>query len=78
MSNDKITKRIIEEIEKLKPFLQNDGGNIEFVKYEDGNVYVRLTGACAGCSLIDVTLKEGIEEILVNEIPEVKSVIKVD
>ena len=78
MSNDNVTKRIIEEIEKLRPFLQNDGGNIEFVKFEEGNVYVKLTGACAGCSLIDVTLKEGIEEILVNEIPEVKSVIKVD
>ncbi len=73
-----INKRIIEEIEKIKPFLQSDGGNIEFVKFEDGNVYVKLTGACSGCSLIDVTLKEGIEEILVNEIPEVKQVIKVD
>lgn len=73
-----IEKRIIEEIDKLRPFLQNDGGNIEFIKYEDGNVYVKLTGACAGCSLIDVTLKEGIEEILISEIPEVKQVIKVD
>lgn len=73
-----LEKRIIEEIDKLRPFLQNDGGNIEFVKYEDGNVYVKLTGTCAGCSLIDVTLKETIEEILVNEIPEIKSVIKVD
>lgn len=73
-----IEKRIIEEIDKLRPFLQNDGGNIEFVKFENGNVYVKLTGACAGCSLIDITLKEGIEDILVNEIPEVKQVIKVD
>ncbi|MBR4672549.1 MAG: NifU family protein [Bacilli bacterium] len=73
-----IEKRIIEEIDKLKPFLQNDGGNIEFVKYENGNVYVKLTGACAGCSLIDVTLKEGIEEILISEIPEIKQVIRID
>ncbi len=73
-----VEKRIIKEINNLKPFLQNDGGDIEFVKYEDGNVYVRLTGACAGCSLIDVTLKDGIEDILVSEIPEVKQVIKVD
>ncbi len=73
-----VEERIIEEIEKLKPFLQSDGGNIEFVKYEDGKVYVRLTGACAGCSLIDVTLKEGVEEILISEIPEIKEVIKVD
>lgn len=73
-----IEKRIIEEIDKLRPYLQSDGGNIEFVKFEDGNVYVKLTGACAGCSLIDYTLKDGIEEILVSEIPEVKQVIKVD
>ena len=71
-------EKIINEIEKLKPYLQNDGGNIEFVKFEDGIVYVKLTGACAGCSMIDVTLKEGIEEILVSEIPEVKEVVKVD
>ena len=74
----KVEERINEEIERLKPYLQNDGGNIEFVKFEDGIVYVKLTGACAGCSLIDVTLKEGIEEILTSEIPEVKEVVKVD
>ena len=73
-----VEEKIIDEIEKLKPYLQNDGGNIEFVKYEDGIVYVKLTGACAGCSMIDVTLKEGIEEILVSEIPEVKEVVKLD
>lgn len=73
-----IEERINDEINKIRPFLQSDGGNIEFVKFEDGNVYVKLTGACSHCAMIDVTLKEGIEEILVNEIPEVKSVIKVD
>ena len=73
-----IENRIIAEIDKLRPFLQSDGGNIEYVKFENGIVFVKLTGACAGCSLIDVTLKEGIEEILVSEIPEVKQVVKVD
>ena len=73
-----IEKRRIQEIERLRPFLQNDGGDIEFVKYENNNVYVKLTGACAGCSLIDVTLKDGVEEILTSEIPEIKQVIKVD
>ena len=73
-----VEKKIIEEIDNLRPFLQNDGGNIDFVKYEDGNVYVKLTGACAGCSMIDYTLKEGIEDILISEIPEVKQVIRVD
>ena len=70
-----VEKRIIEEIEKIRPFLMGDGGDVEFVKFEDGVVYIKLTGACANCSMIDYTLKDGIEEILVNEIPEVKSVI---
>ena len=73
-----IEEKIKLEIEKLKPFLQSDGGNIEFVKFKDGIVYVKLTGACAACSLIDVTLKEGIEDFLISEIPEVKQVIKID
>ena len=73
-----IEKKIEEQINKIKPFLQNDGGDIEFVKFENGIVYVRLTGACSHCPMIDVTIKDGVEEILVNEIPEVKSVIKVD
>ena len=70
--------KIKEVMEKVRPYLNMDGGDIEFLKYEDGYIYVKLTGACAGCSLIDVTLKEGIEEILTSEIPEVKEVVKVD
>ena len=73
-----IENKIKEEIEKVRPYLQGDGGDVEFVKFEDGNVYVKLSGACQNCSLIDFTLKDGIEEILVNEIPEVKSVIQVE
>lgn len=70
-----IEERIKEEIDKIRPFLMGDGGDVEFVKFEDGIVYIKLTGACANCSMIDYTLKDGIEEILVNEIPEVKSVV---
>ncbi len=66
--------KIISLIDKMRPFLISDGGNIEFVKYEDNIVYVKMMGACADCALIDVTLKEGIEEIIVSEIPEVKEV----
>lgn len=73
-----IEERIIKEIDKIRPFLQSDGGNIEFVKFEEGIVYVKLSGACSHCAMIDVTLKEGVEEILVNEIPEVKQVVKMD
>ena len=64
-------KRIIAVIDKIRPFLISDGGNIEFVKFEDGIVYVKFMGQCSNCQLIDVTLKDGIEMALVNEIPEV-------
>lgn len=75
---NQIENKIISLIERLKPFLINDGGNLEFVKYEDNIVYVRLLGACRDCPMIDVTLKDGIEEIIVSEIPEVKEVRNVD
>ena len=72
MSN--IELRIISLIDKIRPFLINDGGNLEFVKYEDNIVYVKLLGACAECEMRDITLKDGIEELIINEIPEVKEV----
>lgn len=75
---DDIELKIIALIDRIRPFLVNDGGNIEYVKYEDNIVYVRLLGACKDCSIIDVTLKDGIEEMIINEIPEVKEVVNVD
>ncbi|MBQ6477693.1 MAG: NifU family protein [Bacilli bacterium] len=78
MSDNLVQTKIISLIDKMRPFLLNDGGNIEFVKYEDHIVYVRLSGACEGCPLIDVTLKDGIEEMIVSEIPEVKEVKLID
>ena len=78
MSDNEIIEKIEVEIEKIKPFLMSEGGLIEFVKYEDGIVYVRLGGACSNCDLIDVTLKYGIEQLITSEIPEVKEVRKID
>ena len=66
-----VEERIINEIEKLKPYLQNDGGNIEFVKFEDGICYIEFIGACRDCVLNSVTLNDGIKEALINEIPEI-------
>ena len=54
-----------------------EGGDIEFIKYEDKFVYVKLIGACANCNYQDVTLKDGIEEMLKGEIPEIEGVINV-
>lgn len=63
--------KIISIIDRIKPFIISDGGNIEFVKYEDNIVYISLSGACRDCAMIDFTLKDGIEELIINEIPEV-------
>ena len=71
-------KKINEIIDKLRPFLINDGGNIEFVKYEDNIVYIRLLGACANCQMIDLTLKDGIAAAIMNEVPSVKDVININ
>ena len=71
-------EKIIKIIDKIRPFLISDGGNLEFVKFEDGIVYLKLLGACSHCSMIDVTLKVGIESILINEVPEVLGVVRVD
>ena len=70
MENEVINK-IKEVIERTRVFLQQDGGDVEYVDFVDGIVYVRLTGACVGCSAINVTLYDGIESILLAEVPEV-------
>ena len=75
MKNDE--KKIIDIIDKLRPFLINDGGNIEFIKYEDDIVYIRMSGACSNCSMLDFTLKEGIEAAIKEEVSSVKEVINV-
>ena len=68
-------KLIKDIIDKLRPFLINDGGNIEYIKYEDNIVYIRMMGACANCQMLDLTLIDGIEAAIMNEVPEVKAVI---
>ena len=70
-------EKIIDIIDNLRPFLINDGGNIEFVKYENDIVYIKMMGACSNCEMLDLTLKDGIEEALKEEIPTIKEVINV-
>ncbi len=66
-------------IEKIRPMLQRDRGDVELVDVDDnGIVRVRLTGACAGCAMSQITLKKGIEKVLLNEIPEVKKVENIE
>lgn len=72
------TEKIIEIIDKLRPFLINDGGNIEFVKYENNIVYIKMMGACADCMMLDYTLKEGIEMAIKDEVPSVIEVVNIN
>ena len=61
-------------VNKLRPYLNRDGGDIELIDFKDGIVYVKMLGACAGCSLLDETLKDGVEQILMEEVPGVLEV----
>ncbi len=70
-------EKIKEVIEKIRPYINMDGGDIEFIKYEDGYVYIKLTGACASCMFQDDTVNDGLLEMFTNEIPEIKGVINV-
>ena len=62
---------------KIRPALQADGGDVELVEINDGTVKVRLKGACAGCPMSTITMQNGIERILKEQVPEVKQVIAV-
>lgn len=69
-----IEEQIINTIEKIRPYIQRDGGDVQFVSYDDGIVTVQMLGACAECLAIDQTLKDGIEAILIDEVPGVTEV----
>ncbi|MFC2062089.1 NifU family protein [Elusimicrobiota bacterium] len=67
-------EKVITALDKIRPALQADGGDVELIDIEEGVVKVRLTGACAGCPMSQMTLKAGIEGKIKKEVPEVKSV----
>jgi Fe-S cluster biogenesis protein NfuA len=69
-------EKVRNVINKIRPMLQADGGDVELVDCVDGVVTVRLKGACAGCPMSQMTLRNGIERTLKKEIPEVKSVVQ--
>jgi Fe-S cluster biogenesis protein NfuA len=75
---EKKMKELVEKaLDKIRPSLMADGGNVELVDVEDGKVKVKLTGACGGCPMSQITLKMGIERVLKQEIPEIKEVVAV-
>ncbi len=63
-----------QALTKIRPMLQRDGGDIELVEVTDGIVKVRLTGACKGCPMSQMTLKQGVEKLLMKEVPGLKEV----
>lgn len=70
-NNEEILKEIMKVLDKVRPYLNSEGGDLEFVKFEEGIVYVRMMGACQDCGALDSTLTDGIEALLMEYVPEV-------
>jgi Fe-S cluster biogenesis protein NfuA len=70
-------QQVIDALENVRPSLQADGGDVEFVSLDGGTVSVKLTGACGSCPMSQMTLKMGIENYLKKEIPEITAVVGV-
>lgn len=66
-----IEEQIISTIEKIRPFIQRDGGDVIFDSFVDGVVYVQMIGACEGCSMLSETIESGIGILLKEEVPGV-------
>ncbi|GLI33104.1 NifU family protein [Desulforhabdus amnigena] len=70
-------EKVEKALDKIRPMLQRDGGNVELVGIEGKVVKVRLTGACHGCPMSQMTLKAGVERVIMQEVPEVVEVVAV-
>ena len=75
--NDPMKEKVEKALEKIRPMLQRDGGSVELVGIEGTVVKVRLTGACRGCPMSQMTLKQGVERIVKENVPEVTEVVAV-
>lgn len=73
--NKDVIVRINEVLDKIRPYLQNDGGDVIFKRFENGVVYVTLIGACSNCPMAAMTLQDGVESALVSEVAEVIKVV---
>ena len=77
MQKDEQIDAIKEIIESIRPYLNAEGGDIEFASFEDGIVYIKVLGACADCGMIDMDISEGIESLIVEQVPGVIGVKQV-
>ena len=75
--NNEIESKIKDVLNKIRPFLNNDGGDVEYIKFENGIVYVKLLGSCQDCPVADNTISDMLEYTLTFEIPEVTRVVNV-
>ena len=75
---EKMEDKIIEILNRIRPYLNSDGGDIEFINYENGCVYIKLLGGCAHCMHINETIKEFILKTLQQELDNVTDVVNVD
>jgi Fe-S cluster biogenesis protein NfuA len=79
LDKNKLKERVLLALERVRPYLQSDGGDISLVEITDDNtVKVKLQGACHGCPYSIQTLKAGVEQALLKEVPEIKGVVSVD
>ena len=69
--------KIKDLLNDLKPYINQDGGDIEFIKYEDNYVFIKLTGACEFCLGQDSTINDGLLKMMQEEIPEIKGIINI-
>lgn len=70
-------EKVEKALESIRPALQADGGDIQLISVEDGIVKVRLTGACGGCPMSQMTMAQGVEQVIKKAVPEIKKVIAV-
>lgn len=78
MATADVEDKVLAVLDRLRPHIQMDGGDVELVSVDDGVVTVRMVGACVGCPMSVLTLKAGIERSIKQEIPEIYQVVAVD
>lgn len=76
--NQEVIEKIQAILDIIRPAIMTDGGDIEFVQFQDGIVSIRLTGACVGCPAAMYTFKLGVQDTLMSQVPEIKQVVQVE
>jgi len=78
MTSDEIKTNVEKALNEIRPFLQNDGGDISLISIDGNSVSVKLEGACVGCSVNQMTLKSGVEMTIKKYVPQIEEVINID